>query len=227
MHTEIVMPMHKQLEILRHESESSLRTLYALKQFKIVMTKDEVVECANKNVYFWRLFEAAFQSRLFIGLRRIYDSGKDTFNIHKFIIICKEKIHTFSIKELRARKSSHRNAHEWIDEFMEKVYEPTVEDFNKLDALVRDNSRRIKKIYTPAASKIYAHAIHTDQDEISNALSDLNFDEIERALNAVWHVYQQVRQLYENGKKPNFDIQPYPYVDEVNESVLRQLKALA
>lgn len=110
--------------------------------------------------------------------------------------------------------------------FVRDAYEPSITDFNHFGKLVRDNSRRIKKVYTPAASKIYAHAIHIDKDKISAALSDLNFDEIESALNAVWHVYNQVWQIFENGKKPNFIIQPYPYVNEVNEAVLRQFKAL-
>lgn len=219
--------MYEQLEILRNEVESSLRILNSLKQFNIAMTSAEDVKCVNKNVHFWRLFEAAFQSRLFIGLRRIFDSGRDTFNIQKFINTCKEKIASFSTEELRCRKSSHPNAHEWIDEYMKGVYEPSAEDFYKLGALVRNNSKRIKRVYTPVASKIYAHAIHTDKDQIRAAFSNLNFEEIERALNAVWHVYQQVWQLYENGKEPSYEIQPYPYVDEVNEAVIRQLRALA
>ena len=185
------------------------------------------MNCANQNVYFWRLFEAAFQSRLLIGLRRLFDDGRDTFSIHKFLNHCRERISAFSKQALRSRRSSHPDSNEWIDDFINDAYEPTLEDFNKFRKLIRDNCSRIKRVYTPAVSKIYAHAIHTDNDTISSMLSDLNFDEMENALNAVWHVYNQVWQIYENGKKPDFRMQPYPYADEVNQAVLRQLRALA
>lgn len=156
------MPMNNQIDLLRHEVESTLRMLYALKQFRIAMTSPKDVNCANQNVDFWRLFEAAFQSRFLIGLRRLFDDSRDSFSIHKFFNSCREKINVFSKQELRIRKSSHLNSHEWIDDFINEAYEPTLEDFNKFGKLVRDNSRRIKKVYTPAVSKIYAHAIHTD-----------------------------------------------------------------
>ena len=126
-----VMPMNEQIDLLRREVESTLRMLHALKQFRIAMTILEDVKSANQNVNFWRLFEAALQSRLFIGLRRIFDDGRDTFSIHKFLINCREQIDIFSKRELKIRRSSSPNSHEWIDEFIKETYEPTVADFNE------------------------------------------------------------------------------------------------
>lgn len=112
-----VMLMNKQIALLRHEVESTLRMLHELKQFMIAMTNPEDVKCANRKADFWKLFEAAFQSKLLIWLRRIFDEGRDTFSIHKFLNNCKEKISTFSRRELKIRRSSHPNSHEWIDGF--------------------------------------------------------------------------------------------------------------
>jgi hypothetical protein len=106
---------------------------------------------------------------------------------------------------------------------MEDVYTPTEDDFDALAKLVRINSKRMRTIYIDAASKVFAHAVHTDTGAINGLLADIKFAEIEQALNAIWHFYQQVWQLYENGTRPWLQVAAYPYREEVEESVMRQL----
>jgi hypothetical protein len=77
----------------------------------------------------------------------------------------------------------------------------------------------MKGLYTDIASKVYAHAIHTDAEEIFKLSQGANFEEIESALTSVWHVYQQVWQMYENGRVPDLNIGSYPYINEVIEAV--------
>ena len=61
---------------------------------------------------------------------------------------------------------------------MRDVYVPTDEDFKSLARLVRKNSKNMKGIYSNAATKIYAHAIHLDYEAMSQISEKLNFDEI-------------------------------------------------
>jgi hypothetical protein len=106
---------------------------------------------------------------------------------------------------------------------MASVYEPKESDFRKLAKIVRINSKKMKGIYTDAASKIYAHAIHMDHASIANITGQLSFDEMEVALTSVWHVREQIWQMYENGREPQFDIGKYPYEHEVIEAIVKQL----
>ena len=64
---------------------------------------------------------------------------------------------------------------------MSKAYEPSADDFKKLAKVVRENSKKMKGVYTDAASKIYAHAVHMDHSSIVSITDKLNFDEMEKA----------------------------------------------
>ncbi len=216
--------MREQIDNLRKETETTLRVLYALKQFKLFITKQEDVDKLNENADFWLIFETSLRTNLFLGIRRLYEGKSGTFNFQNFISQCIENIDKFSKESLRNRKiHSSANAMEWIDDYMANTYEPKEEDFKGLARVVRNNSKKMKGIYTEAASKIYAHAIHVDHASIANITDQLGFDEMEVSLTSIWHAYEQVWQMYENGREPQFDIGGYPYKQEVIDSVIKQL----
>ena len=81
----------------------------------------------------------------------------------------------------------------------------------------------MKGIYSKIASTVYAHAVHMSHPEITDMMRGLEFEEIETSLNSIWHVYEQIWQMYENGARPNIELKPYPYKKEVLDSVIRQV----
>jgi hypothetical protein len=89
--------------------------------------------------------------------------------------------------------------------------------------MVRPHRKRRTGVYTTVASKVFAHAVHTDTNDINNLLQGTNFKEIEEALNVIWHFYEQVWQMYENGRQPSLQLSAYPYANEVRECVTRQI----
>lgn len=209
---------------LRKESETALRVLYALKQFKRFLTNQEQVELLNTNVTFWIQYEASFTSTLLIRIRRLYESKNSTFNFQKFIKYCLENVSDFSISALKSRKiSGSDNAEEWIDEYMAGIYGAQPDDFKELSKTVRENSKKMKGKYSNAASTIYAHAVHMDVETIQSITSELDLDEIETALLSIWHCYEQIWQMYENGRVPTFDVGRYQHEQEVYDSVTKQL----
>jgi len=216
--------MREQINNLGKETETTLRVLYALKQFRYFLTKREYVDKLNKNPDFWMIFETSLRTNLFLGIRRLYEGKAESFNFQNFIFQCIKDIDKFSKESLRTRKIiASDKAHEWIDDYMASVYEPKESDFKKLAKIVRINSKKMKGIYTDAASKIYAHAIHMDHATIANITDQLSFDEMEVALTSVWHVREQIWQMYENGREPQFDIGKYPYEQEVVDAIIKQL----
>lgn len=216
--------MREHINNLRKETETTLRVLCALRQFRLFITKQETVNKINENPYFWLIYESSLRTNLFLGIRRLYESKSGTFNFQRFINLCIDNIDKFSKESLRSRKvSGSSNASEWIDEYMFDVYEPKEEDFKEFARVVRNNSKKMKGIYSDAASKIFAHAIHMDHASISNVMEQLNFGEMEIALTSIWHSYEQIWQMYENGKQPTFNVGTYPYQQEVIDSVIKQL----
>lgn len=217
--------MRKTIVNLRKETETTLRVFYALRQFRLMLTSESDVEKINKNANFWMVYESSLRTNMFIGIRRLYESKPGTFNFQKFIDKCLANLTSFSPDALRRRKcEASANADEWIEEYMKDVYEPSADDFRSLAKLVRNNSKNMKGAYTQAASKIYAHAIHMDYASMAAISDKLNFDEIEQALTSIWHAYEQVWQMFENGRRPSFSIANYPYAQEVIDSVSRQVR---
>lgn len=214
------------LNTLRNEAESTIRAFYALQQFKLLLTNLEDVDRINTNINFWEIYESSLLTKVFIGIRRIFENNNDTFNFQRALNLIKQNIVDFQPTALEQRKLKGYNERpDWIDEYMADVYDPCEDDFNILSKLVRSNSKKMKGVYTEAASKIFAHAIHTDATSINNLLADIDLDEIETSLNAIWHFYEQVWHMYENGRKPYQAISPYPYKDEVQQSVIQQLRS--
>ncbi len=212
------------LNTLRRESESTIRAMYALQQFKALLANQEHVNRINENVHFWLLFESSLVTKLFIGIRRLFESKADSFNFQRALNMIKNKIDEFRPAALEQRKLEGQSGRPaWLDAYMADVHTPTGADFDALGKLARASSKRMKGVYTHAASRIFAHAVHTDTTVISNLLADTNFDEIETALIAIWHFYDQVWQMYENGREPSLQMSPYPYKEEVQQSVIQQV----
>lgn len=221
--------MREMISYLGREIETTLRSFYALKRFREWVSKQDDVNRINRNPDFWRLYESSVRTNLFIGIRRLYEAKSGTFNFNGVVDACTSNMSEFSAESLRQRKLlSSPEAKEWIDDYMFRVYEPSVDDFKCLARLVRENSKKMKGPYTKAASTVYAHAVHMDDPTVAKLHSDLQFDEIEAALTSVWHCYRQLWELYENGRKPKLDkITKYPYEHEVYEALEKQLAGCA
>jgi len=219
-----MIQMRDLIDNLRNETETTLRVFYALRQFRSFLITSEGTEKINNNPDFWRIYETSLRTNMFVGIRRLYEAKPGTFNFQKFIDSCIDNISQFSKDALRTRKiKGSVNTYEWLDNYMKDVHEPNDSDFKSLARLVRDNSKNIKGPYINAATKIYAHAIHMDHASMQKLSEKLNFEEIEQALTSIWHAYEQVWQMFENGIRPHFEIRPYPYEQEVIDAVNKQV----
>lgn len=217
--------MRQRLETLRYEAESTIQVLYALKHYAVLRGSETHVKKMNQNAQFWLLFESALLSKLFIGIRRLFENDSDTQNFHRIFSDLKKSIGEFQPEALERRKIMGKSERPlWLDEYMSQVYRPTADDFNALARMVRPHRKRMTGVYTTVASKVFAHAVHTDTTEINNLLRGTSFEEIEAALNVIWHFYEQVWQMYENGRQPSLQVFGYPYANKVGDCIARQIE---
>jgi len=220
--------MKKTLETLRSEAESTIRALHALKQFTVLRGSQEHVAKMNENVYFWLLFQSSLLVKLFIGIRRLFENDKDTLNFQRIHNTIRTNISEFLPNAVERRKMEGKTSRpEWLDEYMANVHTPSEADFDALSRLVRPHRKRMAGVYSTVASEVFAHAVHTDTSVINDLLVGTNFEEIEDALNTIWHFYEQVWQMYENGRKPCLQVSAYPYDYEVQDCVTRQIEIKA
>lgn len=213
------------LKTLRSETESTIRHFYAFQQFKYLLGDVGDVDLINRNGAFWRLFASSQLQSVFIGIRRIFETYPDTFNFAGAVRAVKSRIGEFQPEALEQRKLEENNGQRpgWLDNYIAEAYIATIDDVDALARLVRPH-RSTMESYTYVADKIFAHAIITVDAEISEALAELQLEDIEASLNSVWHFYEQVWQMYENGRKPSLTTSTYPHIEEVQQSVIRQVR---
>lgn len=214
------MVVKSNLKIMREEAETALRVFYAYQAISNLLTEERYVRLVNNNVHFWRIFISSTQTKLFMALGRLYDNSGDAFSFHKFVKLCRETIYEFGREYLEARKMEGTQVRpSWLKKYLDEAYYATAEDIQKLAKLAKPYNKKLKGVYQEIRDKVFGHAVHTDAEVVSALFRDTNFDEIEQVLTAIWSFYSQVWMLYENGHEPSFKIQPYPYKDEVIDSI--------
>jgi hypothetical protein len=214
------MSLKVHIESLRREVETTIRVFYAYESMAKLLSEQQYVDLVNNNVYFWKIFLSSIQTKLFIALGRLYDDSNDAFSFRNFMKICRENIKEFGQDYLEKRKLNGSSTRpEWLDDYLKDAYFAVTGDIDALAKLARPFNKKMKGLYKEIRSKVFAHAIHTDAIVISNLLEDTNLHEIESALTALWSIYSQVWQMFENGRKPTLEIEPYPYKDEVTNCV--------
>lgn len=214
------MKLKTDLDRLRSEIETAVRVFYAYEAFNKLLIEQRHVDLINTNVYFWKIFLSSIQTKLFIALGRLYDDSNDAFSFHRFINNCRVNINEFGRDYLEKRKMDGvSDRPEWLDDYLNDAYFAEIKDIEALAKLARPFTKRMKGLYKEIRSKVFAHAIHTDAEVISNLFEDTDLEEIESALLALWSIYSQVWQLYNNGRKPTLELEAYPYKAEVIDCV--------
>ncbi len=204
------------LETFRGEVETAIRVFYAYEAMAKLLSEQQYVNLANKNADFWIIFLSSTQTKLFIALGRLYDDSNDAFSFQSFIKKCRENIEEFGRESFEKRRlSDYDTRPDWLDDYLSNGYFGKVEDIDVLSRLARPFNKKMKGLYKEIRSKVFAHAIHIDKIVISNLFEGTNFEEIDNALKALWSIYWQVWQLYNNARQPTFEIESYPYKDDV------------
>jgi len=169
------------------------------------------------------MYQHLLTMNLYICLRRLYENKSGTFNFQKFIENCKSNIDEFSGESLRERKIKDGLSEDKADKYIENAYQPTVADFNKLSRDVRlAKMKEMKSAASRIASRVFAHAVD-DEKTMKSLTNFVKFDDVEEALLSIWNCHRQVRQMYDNGRKPDFRADEYPYKKEIYDSVSKQV----
>ena len=193
----------RELEVFRTEAQAGAQFLYAYLSFNsIVSEKRRTYNEVNKTHLFWNTTMGSLQTSFFIVLGRIFDQ-KSAHNIDKLIKTAQDNKGIFSKGALANRKKEQsNNADEWLDDYLNSVYEPTSKDFRELRKKVREFRKIYESNYRDIRHKIYAHKEVSDAEEMQKLFSKTNIRELQRVFVFVNALYEALWQLLYNGRKP-------------------------
>lgn len=193
----------RELEIFRTEAQAGAQFLYSYLAFNSIISENKrALAFVNHAPLFWKTNMGALQTSFFIVLGRIFDQSS-RHNIDVLVSICENNSGIFSKAALAVRKKrDSANAHEWLDGYLERAYEPTPHDFRELRKKVREYRKLYESNYRDIRRKIYAHKEITESAEVEKLFSKTNTRELQRVFVFVNAFYEALWELFHNGRKP-------------------------
>jgi len=191
------------------EVNAACWSFYTWKNIKNIAVEDKnIYRALNRNALSWKIILYSLQSTFFIAIGRLFDTDGKSFSVHTFLRSCIENIDQFSKDSLRERKikGSEKDKLPWLDEYIEKSYQPNKEDFLRLKDEVSKRQKRYESIYKPIRHKIFAHK---DLKNVKNIkcveilFRKAKIGEIQDILYFLYQIKMIIRELLENGDLRN------------------------
>jgi hypothetical protein len=162
-----------------------------------------LLKAFNVSPLSWITIRHSMMSSLIMTLGRIFDTDGDAISIDDLIKSCINELDLFSKTSLRERKLAQSGfKKEWIDKYMEKVYEPSEKDFQMLRPEINKYKEMYQNYYRPLRHKIFAHndkGHYGNSSELWGATKGANVVEI---LDFLEDLKITLQETYENGRKP-------------------------
>lgn len=162
-----------------------------------------LLKAMNQTPTSWIFLRHSMMLSLIMTLGRVFDIDGDTISIDDLIKSCISDIHLFSKISLRERKlKGSGNATEWIDDYMEKTYEPSEKDFQILRGDIAKYRGVYQSVYQPIRHNIFAHSnkeYSEKTDELWAATKEANIEDL---LNFLVDLDKTIHEAFNNGKQP-------------------------
>ena len=218
------------IEDLYKEFESEINvacwSFYAWKNINNIAVGDEkTYHALNRNALSWTIILYSLQSTFFIAIGRLFDKDERSFSVHAFLRACIENIDQFNKNALRERKIKVSEADKlpWLDEYIEKSYQPNKEDFLKLKGEVSKRQKRYDSIYKPIRHKIFAHKDLKEMKLVDELFRKANIGEMQDLLFFLYQIKMIIRELLENGSLWNIGYFPFNEEELVMKDIARLL----
>ncbi|MDI6764064.1 MAG: transposase [Thermodesulfobacteriota bacterium] len=192
-----------ELETFRKEAEAAIQFLYAYLTVHRVAARNSLVHrLLNEAPLFWNTSLGALQTAAFIALGRVFDQSSQ-HNIDRLIRTAQKDPDLFSKDELARRKQGTEAARpEWLDDYLQDVYEPTSEDFRRLRSHIAKWRKTYESNYRDIRRKLFAHNEVSGQAETDALFKKTNIRELQRLCVSLASLHDALWHLYYNGRKP-------------------------
>ena len=193
----------RELEIFRTECESAAQFFYGyLAIHEVARRRKNVFRLLNENALFWNAVLGALLSAAVMAIGRVFDQ-RSPHNLDKVLHLAEDNRTMFSKSALGKRKEAGSPERpQWLDEYLQDVYEPTTGDNQRLRAQIKRYRKIYEANYRDLRHKVIAHREASDQAEIDRLVGKTNICEFERLLVFLLSTYESLWQLFMNGRKP-------------------------
>lgn len=216
----------KGFELTRNEIDIAIYSYYTWLEIQnYAATNEEVRNSMNKTPMFWNITLYGLQESFFMALGRVFDDGKDCHSIHKFINSCISHSEHFSYEALEKRKQGSSEKPDWLDNYMSETYQPEVVDFLKIKPAIALHRKKFG-VYKHIRNNVFGHAIANKLGNTSDLFAETKIGDIEEILYFLRDLQSAIRELFDNGTKPDLGSGKYNYKDRISSEARQAMDAL-
>lgn len=202
-----VVQFKDELEVFRKDVESALQFLYGyLTVHAVARDTKSVYQSINNSLLFWNTNLGALQTSAFIALGRVFDQNS-THNLDHLLRIAQAHRHIFSKQALRLRKQEGtRLTSAELDQYMRTTGAATATDVRRWRSQIKSLRKIYEARYRTLRHEVFAHNVVADA---STLFAQTNIRELQRLLLKLRALYEELWQLFFNGRKRRYRIGRY------------------
>jgi len=196
-----------ELEVFRKDVETALQFLYGyLTVHAVARDTKAVYQSINDSLLFWNTNLGALQTSAFIALGRIFDQDS-THNVDRLLRAAQDHRDIFSKQALRLRKQEGaRLTSAEVDQYVKTAGAATATDVRRWKSQVKSLRKIYEARYRTLRHEVFAH---NEVADASTLFAQTNIRELQRLLLKLRALYEELWQLFFNGRKRRYRIGRY------------------
>ena len=189
-------------------AETTQFWLVASTMNEVAKRDPDTLEALNKAPTFWITVRVALEYQAMMSAGKIFGNRKaNPHNIDSFFQPLRESYAVvFAPAALEARKQQgSANAEEWLSDYMNRVYVPTIDDVNALHSSMQPHRKTYETQWAQIRNQHVAHTDVIDPTARWEMFQKTRIPDFENLIgylnwlqNAIWH-------LYHNGTRPELE----------------------
>jgi hypothetical protein len=191
------------LRALADDSSYAARSVYALLVYRHKLAKSPaLVEKLNRHPAFWQRTWHSIQADAVSSLGRLYDTHQNAHRTSRLFQYTLDNLQIFSSSALEARVANRLGQPGAIT-FAADAHILVVADFKDMRRELAKCSDIFQAKLVGIRNNFYAHSGQISLPEMHQWMSDVEVQELERITVFPLQFHQALRDLYQNGSKPN------------------------
>lgn len=206
-------------QLILDEVNIAIESFYTyLEIHNFASESNEVFLAINESPTFWDIQRYSLQTTFFITLGRIFDEDGKAHSIHKLLDFAIRNPELFSKLALAKRKTTGEKVPDSLTEYLIDVFEPSANDLRELKRALKPFTKKYKLVYRDIRHQVFAHRGIKNKEDISCLFGETKIKEINEILYFLYDLLIELRELFDNGRRPELGIHQYNYKDRIKNS---------
>lgn len=175
---------------------------------EVAKMNPDTLKAINKTATFWITVRVGLEYQGIISAGKIFGNRRSNpHNIDSFFEVLRECcVVVFSAPSLEARKrQGSSNADEWLLQYMEGIYVPTLDDIGALYKPVKAHRKVYEAQWADIRNRHVAHTEVVDPTARWEMFQKTRIPDFENLIGFLNQLYDAIWHLYYNGLKPVID----------------------